>query len=125
PARRPGRRHRLPRPTPSPARSRRAIPRAARSARPRRRGGSRLGGLPRTLPQGYEARLGEDKALIARPVGEVFPQSPQEIARDRHADLLREATRQRLAASIREGTETERPLRVHAGALRLTAGVGR
>ena len=87
--------------------------------------GSRLGVLPRTLPQGYEARLGEDKALIARPVGEVFPQSPQEIARDRHADLLREATRQRLAASIREGTETERPLRVHAGALRLTAGVGR
>jgi hypothetical protein len=76
-------------------------------------------------PQGYEARAGEDKAPIARPVGEVFPLSPQEIARDRHADLLREATRERLAASIREGTEAEWPLRVHAGALRLPAGVGR
>ncbi|MDX6400967.1 MAG: hypothetical protein QOF27_1573 [Gaiellaceae bacterium] len=63
----------------------------------------------------------EDKASVARPVGEVFPQSPQEIARDRHADLLREATRDRFAVSIREGTEPDRPARVHAGALRFAA----
>ena len=34
---------------------------------------------------------------------EVTPYSPQEIARNRHADLLREATQERLAAVIREG----------------------
>jgi len=34
----------------------------------------------------------------------VFPQSHQEIARARHADLIREATQERLAAAVREGT---------------------
>jgi len=37
-------------------------------------------------------------------VVEVFPQSHQELARQRHADLIREATQERLAASVREGT---------------------
>jgi len=37
-------------------------------------------------------------------VAEVFPQSHQELARARHADLIREATQARLAAVAREGT---------------------
>jgi len=54
-------------------------------------------------------------------VVDVFPNPHQEIARGRHADLLREATQERLAASIREGTV--RPERVQSGARRLTAAV--
>jgi len=38
----------------------------------------------------------------------VFPLSHQEIARARHADLIREATQERLASLVHEGTR-ERP----------------
>jgi hypothetical protein len=47
----------------------------------------------------------------------VFPHSHQEIARTRHADLIREATRERLAASVREGAP-ERPTLVGGWTLR-------
>jgi hypothetical protein len=48
--------------------------------------------------------------------------SHQEIARARHADLLREARHERLAASIREG-DPDRAVTVRTRGLRWTAAV--
>ena len=62
--------------------------------------------------QAYESR--EESAALGRLVGTMLPQSPQEIARGRHADLLREATQERLAASLRGDDEPQ----VRVGALR-------
>jgi hypothetical protein len=51
--------------------------------------------------------------------------SHQEIARDRHADLLREATSERLAATIREGDpdRTVTAVKARMRALRWVAAV--
>ena len=67
-----------------------------------------------------DLRLREDKSARRRLVDGVFPLSPQEIARTRHADLLREATQERLAVKIREGA-SDRPLSVRTEALRWNA----
>jgi hypothetical protein len=67
----------------------------------------------------------EDGGALARPVGPVFPQSHQEIARAHHAELIREATQERLARIAQDG-ETIRPARVRATTLRAaTAAVRR
>jgi hypothetical protein len=47
----------------------------------------------------------------------MFPQSHQEIARGHHADLLREATQDRLGR-IAQGDKPARPALVRAAALR-------
>jgi len=57
-------------------------------------------------------------------VVEVFPLSHQEIARARHADLIREATQERLASLVHEGARG-RPRRVGFRALRRATTVRR
>jgi len=52
----------------------------------------------------------------------VLPLSSQEIARARHADLIREATDERLAASIREGA-ADQAAATRTGAFRWTSVV--
>jgi hypothetical protein len=51
-------------------------------------------------------------------MGAVFPQSHQEIARARHADLIREATQERLARHARDGAP-DSPGRVRVGDMAL------
>ena len=59
----------------------------------------------------------------------MFPQSHQEIARARHADLIREATQERLARQAQERAP-DSPTKVHFGdvalrwALTVVRGVG-
>src|SRR5437879_5760585 len=67
----------------------------------------------------------EDVPTLARPVAGVFPLSHQEIARDRYADLLREATQERLASIARNGEPAESTARLRAAALRWAAAVAR
>jgi hypothetical protein len=61
----------------------------------------------------------------------MFPQAHQEIARARHADFLREATQERLAAIARDGKPAAHARARGAGvrwataALRRAAGRGR
>jgi hypothetical protein len=54
----------------------------------------------------------------------MFPQSHQEIARARHADLIREATQERLGR-IAQGGETIRPTRVRFAFFRAGTAVVR
>jgi len=62
--------------------------------------------------------------VLGRLVAEVFPLSHQEIARDRHADLLREAKQERLAALLREDAPA-RTSRLGEKALRWASSVTR
>src|SRR3954468_24447675 len=68
------------------------------------------------LQAGSGSSIREEGTAIARLEVEVFPQSPQEIARGRHADLIREATQERFAADVREGAPA-RPSRLRGWAL--------
>jgi hypothetical protein len=54
----------------------------------------------------------------------MFPTSHQEIARARHADFLREATQERLAAIAREGRPAA-PARLREAGLRWAAAEAR
>jgi hypothetical protein len=56
----------------------------------------------------------------------MFPQAHQEIARARHADLIREATQERLAALVREGEAPEpSPSRLAQWTVRFASGLRR
>jgi hypothetical protein len=56
----------------------------------------------------------------------MFPQAHQEIARARHAELIREATQERLAAQLQEREQTPAsPSRFAQWALRCVGGLRR
>jgi hypothetical protein len=54
----------------------------------------------------------------------MFPQSHQEIARGHHADLLREATQERLGRTA-QSRKTAKPARLQAAALRWAIAAAR
>jgi hypothetical protein len=65
----------------------------------------------------------EENSPGPSPVGGVFPQSHQEIARARHADLLREATQDRLGRIAQGDDVPAEPAHGHTTALRWAAAV--